>query len=326
MMNTRGKVVVRVLVGTALCLLACREAVAWLAKGHEEAAGYGVVLTTPELPPFFSSGVATIRHCSQDPDVFKNKEVVQLNNQEYPEHFIDLELLGDQKLPATRYEFIDLCYSKRLKPDRVGFVPYAVAEWTQRLTIAFAEYRKWPEDPSIQEKCVVYAGILSHYAADLCQPLHTTVDHDGRLKSNGESPRSGIHLKMDALIEKVLLTKEDLRDVHVTPMNDLMGGIIEELHRSHDLVNAAYHLEPALPALDQPLPALSPAAVFARERLLASARFTASLYLTAWRDSARITFPAWQHRPAEVSTSRPARPVPSANRPLESVKPSAANP
>src|SRR5437764_832460 len=53
-------------------------------------------------------------------------------------------------------------------------------------------------------------GILAHYAGDICMPLHTTVDYDGRVTADGRSPHSGIHAKVDSLIEKLPLRPEDL--------------------------------------------------------------------------------------------------------------------
>ena len=47
------------------------------------------------------------------------------------------------------------------------------------LAVAFAEYRKWPDNPMIQHKCFLYAGFLAHYAQDMCQPLHLTINFDG---------------------------------------------------------------------------------------------------------------------------------------------------
>ncbi len=59
-------------------------------------------------------------------------------------------------------------------------------------------------------KCLVYAGRLAHYAADLEQPLHTTVDYDGRTQAAKDaknktfkSPHTGIHTKVDALPTKM---------------------------------------------------------------------------------------------------------------------------
>src|SRR5581483_6890740 len=96
---------------------------------------------------------------------------------EGPEHYLDSELLKDRPLPPTRYRFIALCAELNLDPSKVGLVPYAIAEGTERLAIAFAEHRKWPQNPYIQQKALVYAGRLAHYSCDLCMPLHTTIDH-----------------------------------------------------------------------------------------------------------------------------------------------------
>jgi hypothetical protein len=82
-------------------------------------------------------------------------------------------------------------------------LPYAIAEWTERLSIAFAEHRKYPANPYIQNKCLVYAGFLAHYAQDLCMPLHTTIHHDGRANPDGSTPKTGIHPRVDSLVEKL---------------------------------------------------------------------------------------------------------------------------
>ena len=72
---------------------------------------------------------------------------------------------------------------------------YAVAEWTEKLALAFAQHRRWPENTLVQAECLLTAASLAHYAQDLCQPLHTSVHFDGRALEGGKSPRSGIHEK-----------------------------------------------------------------------------------------------------------------------------------
>lgn len=42
----------------------------------------------------------------------------------------------------SRYEFIALCAKLKIRPDEVGLLPYALVEWTQRLMMAFADYRR----------------------------------------------------------------------------------------------------------------------------------------------------------------------------------------
>jgi hypothetical protein len=86
-----------------------------------------------------------------------------------------------------------------------------------------------------------------------------------------------------------------------------MAGIWAEVAASHAPVDRVYELEKDLPAYEAALDANSPSARFAADRLRACTRFTASLYLTAWRDSQSIRFPEWHKREAtaNVETRNP---------------------
>jgi len=273
-------------------------AMAWHAPGHDAANRLASTHLGRDMPAFFRSGVGCVAHCSADPDLFRLRAHTELRDAEVPEHFIDLELLAGAKLPPTRSAFIALCAAKKLQAPKVGYVPYAVVEWTQRLTIAFAEHRRWPDNPHIRSKCLVYAGILSHYAQDACQPLHTTIHYDGRAGKDGASPRTGIHARVDALARKA---RPAPRPAGWKPTihEALFPAVVAEVRRSHALVGRVYELDKHLPAVNAALDADSPAAAFAAERLRASADFTASLFTTAWRNSARIELPEWHHRPVK---------------------------
>ncbi|KPK79143.1 MAG: hypothetical protein AMJ81_13705, partial [Phycisphaerae bacterium SM23_33] len=270
---------------------------AWHGPGHARATPLACAALPKDLPAFFLAGVETIAHCSQDPDLFRLPAQPELRDGEVPEHFMDLELLEGADLPPTRYAFVQLCAGKNLKPQEVGFVPYAVVEWTQRLTLAFAEHRKWPGNKHVRAKCLVYAGLLAHYAQDLCQPLHTTIHYDGRAKPDGTSPRSGIHTRVDALLQKTPVNRDKfIKDTRPVVFDRLLPAVAAELKRSHALVDRVYELEKQLPELQQPLPPGSAVEGFALERLQAAAGFTASLYLTAWRASAKLELPDWHQR------------------------------
>ena len=159
---------------TIACVAIAYEANSWHDDEHVAVTSAAKALLPKDMPGFFVEGAPGLAaHCSLDPDVFKRRSTPQLRNAERPEHYLDYELIDKATLPKTRYEFIALCAKKGIDPSKVGLVPYAVIEWTQQLSLAFAEHRRWPDDPHIQAKCLVYAGLLSHYAADLCQPLHT---------------------------------------------------------------------------------------------------------------------------------------------------------
>jgi hypothetical protein len=189
--------------------------------------------------------------------------------------------------------------------------------------MAFAEHRKWPNNPYVRQKCLLYAGMLAHYAADVTQPLHTTIHHDGRARADGSSPRTGIHAKVDALLGKLTVKVEDVAgglDVKAIEAAGLLPAILEELKASHALVERVYAMEKDLPGVEDPLPADSEAAKFALERLGEASRFTASLYLTAWRNSAKVRMPSWPRRGEEKAAPGGAAASP-ASQPAGGVNP-----
>lgn len=288
-------------VSTALVLAAvlALPARAWWPEGHSVIAEGAALALPVDVPAWFREGGALVGHLAQDPDVAKNPGAPLLRNAEEPEHFLDLELLKGKPLPANRHLFLKLCAAEGVDPKDVGTLPYSVAEGAERLTVAFAEHRKWPLNASIRTKCLVYAGLLAHYSGDLCMPLHTTIHYNGRALPDGRSPRTGIHEKVDSLIERVGLTPADLAaDQKVEPLPKLLPGVLEEIERSRALIDRTYELEPQLPPSSgewKPSPEIL---AFTRERGRAATRFTAALYLTAWRNSASIKLPTWLKRDA----------------------------
>jgi hypothetical protein len=270
---------------------------AWWPEGHSTIARAAVQAQPGEVPAFFRRGGETVAHLAQDPDAMKNRALPNVSDAESPEHYLDRELLRGRAIPATRSEYLRLCAELKVNPKDVGYVPYAVAEWTERLTIAFAEHRRWPTNRIVRTRCLFYAGILAHYAGDLCQPLHLTIHHDGRARSDNSSPKTGIHHKVDALIERLGLTPRELsREQTPQAFPALMPAIIREMDASSALVERVYELEPKLPPTTGDLTVATEVAAFTRERARAATRFLASLYLTAWRNSASVKLPEWMKR------------------------------
>jgi hypothetical protein len=285
------------------------RAVAWFGEGHERISRTAVTMLPEDLPGFFRAGGTSIAHNSQDPDVFKIVKN-ELATTEGPEHFIDLEMLGDTPLPTARFDMLTWCVNNKVPFAKAGLLPYAITEWTERLTVAFAEYRRWPNNVDIQRKILVYAGILSHYAGDTAQPLHVTIHHNGRAGADGKSSATGIHYKVDALIEKLpanLKIRLESKDT-VEPFKDLFPAIAAELQASHSLVEQVYELESSLPAQNAPLAADGPVTAFARERLRVASLFAARLFVTAWTDSAAVRLPDWHKRAGIAAAAGATRP------------------
>ena len=235
-----------------------------------------------------------VAHCAYDPDISKERGTPHARQAEYGEHYIDIELFGEHPIPEGRDAHLKLCAELGLEPRKVGTLPYALAEWTERLAVAFAEYRKWPDNPMIQNKCFLYAGFLAHYAQDMCQPLHLTINFDGIKQPDGTRLHQGIHEKVDSAIERLALKPMDLaRGQQIEAAGDLMPAIIEQIKAGHTLVDNVYALAEDWKNLKNPTPALVD---FTNDRARESVRWTASLYLTAWKLSEDIRLPGWLDR------------------------------
>ncbi len=151
----------------------------------------------------------------------------------------------------------------------------------------------------IQTKCLVYAGHLAHYAQDLCQPLHTTIHYDGRADENGNSPRSGIHSRVDALLGKLDPNHPPAIPLEsIAAYDPLRSAILTEILVSHARVDWVYDLEQPLQEHDDvtPLDPNSEVGQFALACWAHSARVTACCFLSAWDQSESVTIPDW-HRP-----------------------------
>lgn len=264
----------------------------WWGDGHGILTRAAVRALPGELPVFFRQGEATAASAAYDPDLFKNRAAPHLYDAEHGEHYFDVELFGGRPIPDKRYAFLDSCAAIGLAPTRIGLLPYALAEWTERLAIAFAEHRRWPEDLSAQHKCLVYAGMLAHYAQDACQPLHVTVDFDGRKQADGSVEGQGIHESMDALVERLGFAPEELaKKQELRNLAPLMPGILAQIDASRTRINRGYELAGELEKVE-----LAKVRAFGEERARAAVNFTGSLYWTAWRLSEEVRLPSWLER------------------------------
>lgn len=276
-----------------LALLVCGgPAWGWWAGGHALLTRAAVQVLPAEMPEFFRQGGEAMALCTAEPDAERNAALPHLKSASRGEHFIDLELLGGRSLPEHRYEYLKLCAEAGLDPAQVGTVPYAVAEWTEKLALAFAQHRRWPGNAMVQAECLLTAASLAHYAEDLCEPLHATLHFDGRAGTDGKSPRSGIHAKVDTLLERLSLDPRELAEgLAPAAVDSLMPAILAQLQASNALVDSVYVLEGELGNLESPH-----VRAFAEERARAAAGFTAALYVRAWQISAAIELPAWLQR------------------------------
>ena len=285
MRAARRASVVLLLVGV---LAPAEPASAWVASAHDKIARAAIESLPEGMPAFFRAGASRVGPSAVDPDYFRLHDLPQLRNAESPEHYLDSEFLNGAEWPPSRYAYLVLLARIERDPYAVGMLPYALVEGVQRLAASFAQVRLRPDDDWAQAKTLHHAGILAHYSADLCQPLHTTIHYNGRAGADGSSPRSGIHLLMDSLANEVF-GRGGVPLGPVAAVADPWTAIRDEFATSHALVDRVYELENDL----SPEKLSAEALVFGRERVAASVRFTAALFVTAWELSDKISLPSW---------------------------------
>ena len=108
-----------------------------------------------------------------------------------------------------------------------GTLPYAIMEDYERLACAFYDLRAEPDNETIRMKCLVYAGVLSHYTGDCMMPLHTTKDYDGKKKDMGGFLQKGIHAKIDGFPRRTVSQPKRLA-ADYTPNPSKMFGPTSE--------------------------------------------------------------------------------------------------
>lgn len=276
-----------VVVAGLLALASVSLGRAWWVEGHgsiAEAAARGL---PDDVPAFFRSGGKDLAHYAGDPDRWKNPSTLYLKAAEAPNHYLDLEDLGGKEndLPADRFRAIEFITKLRQRPERTGLLPYAILENYERLCCAFYDYRKNPENQAVRAKCLVYAGVLSHYTGDLAMPLHTTVNFDGKKGPDGAALQKGIHAKIDAFPEKNRFTAEEIgRTLRPREIDDVWKHVMETIKESHTHVERCYELDKA-GAFDRPT---EESRKFIMERCRVAAQLTADLWFTAWKRSAKM--------------------------------------
>ncbi len=285
------------LVATLLC-----PAWAWGPRAHRAITRLAVSALPSALAPFTAHSRRLLQLCNE-PDRWRQPHLAALNGQNAFEHFINLEWVPPMTAyPPDRAHFQRLLNrSTRLAPvhqaalSRIGVLPYAVAETYDKLVVAFEDYRlaklrNRPLSPSIQD-AVQWMGLLSHYAGDGSQPLHTTINYDGW---RGPNPahfrrRRGIHALFETTFAGRALDDPAFRkqlQQQMRPAHPYSGDVLQlywqHLYQVHAAVPELYRLNQQRAFAGDGTPA---GRAFLQHCLLDGAQTLANLYLTAWRQS-----------------------------------------
>lgn len=281
-----------------LVSLSAPAALAWGEKGHfivNEAATHGL---PTDMPPFFLEAFGELTWLGFEPDRWRNAgESLEANA---PNHFLDYEFVEGLAFPEDRYQFIALLYSSgRLQQKGItnwesGFLPWAIAEESQKLLVAFRLWRASApgsmERAWIERDVIHIAGVLGHYAGDSANPHHTTINYNGWIEPNPNNYANdcGTHSRFES---QFVSHAVDVKDVipHVAPPQlhaDFFQAAVAQVKESNALTETLYRLDRD-GAFSQFGPVKKEGFDFAVSRLADGAALLRDLWYSAWVNSAK---------------------------------------
>jgi hypothetical protein len=258
---------------------------AWGDRGHKLVNAAAVENLPEPLRSYFLARKAYLVEHAFDPDL-----VAQDDPAERPHHYTDLDADDVSPFLNLRRQFV----LERAAP-KPWQLPHGDSIWQiERFTLRLADslqHRRWQDADHD-------AVFVAHYAADLTQPLHTTMNYDGQLTG-----QKGIHARFETDLVNALADGWRLKPRPATYEPDLRARIFKEMMASFSYRNVVFasdhiaifgrsYLDPQYYAEFYKL-----AGPLAEKRLAAGASFVSSLWYTAWVRAGKPVLPG---KPVQV--------------------------
>lgn len=320
---------VRLLSAGLALVLAAPALFAWGNKGHTMINRLAVESLPADVPAFLRApeAIAEDAYLGPEPDRWRSRAEPELNAEQAPDHFIDLEL-ADRigTLPRQRYQYIAALYAyaaahpdhaAEMRPEHIGFQPYITNEVWERLKSAMRDYRTLSaahqDTRPVEAAILFYAGWLGHYVADGAQPLHVTIQYNGWVgpNPNGYSTAHTIHSQFESAFVDAAVNAPDVQPL-VAPMmtiGDEWDDYLAYLRHTGTYAEKVYQLEKEHGFEGTGTPE---AKQFTAERMAAGASMLRDLIYAAWAKSAEpVPESHDQHATTAVSSGVQAEGTPA---------------
>jgi hypothetical protein len=245
------------------------------------------------MPAFFRQAAARLEFLGPEPDRWRdNKELFfALREVNAPDHFIDIDKPDNfREIPNDRYKYMEFLHAQGKDPKDIGFLPYSIMEWYERVQVLFRLWRNTQnqaEREQIEQNIIYYAGILGHYVADGAQPLHATIHYNGWTgAANAENyTREPLHWRFEGEYVKAQIKAEDFSGMvnTATKLKDPFADTMTFLFDSYNNVEPLYRMDKTARWDDRNTNAESKQ--FVSKRLAAGSQMLANLWYTAWLNS-----------------------------------------
>ena len=269
--------------------------------GHRITAQAAAAALPAAMPQFFRDAAPQFAYLNPEPDRWRARDESRLDaaleGATAPDHFLDLELIpANRRVGALgakdRYAFSDSLRAADVDPATAGVLPFAMLEVTQRIRVAFRQWRRAPNETErkwIEARIINDAGILGHYVADGSNPAHTTIHYNGWVGANpnGYATDNRFHGRFESAFVQSrvkLVDVEPAVDRNAAVLPALRPAIIAYFMQTHADVERLYQLDKV-----SPFNAAQPGdehKAFAVTRLAAGATMLRNLWWTAWVTSA----------------------------------------
>ncbi|HYG81895.1 MAG TPA: hypothetical protein VD861_15965 [Pyrinomonadaceae bacterium] len=265
---------------------------AWGEHGHKLSGRAASAGLPKEMPEFFRKATAQLEYLNPEPDRWRSKTQLEMNEAFAYDHFLDLEMVPPAALEAEdRYAYLAALSQAGLKePEKAGLALFHIVELYQRLRTEFHLWRNAKDKQTrrwIEERIVNDAGVLGHYVSDGANPHHATVHYNGWAKDypnpNGYTTDNTFHWRFESEFVQSRVVIGDLLP-SINPQPRVLGNpraeVIAFFKNSNGLVERLYQLEKQ--AKFDAQTASPEHKRFAVERLVAGAEMLRALWWTAW--------------------------------------------
>ena len=277
---TRGTIAIAMMFAVATVL--ADDVHGWGPRGHVLVTR-AAVTAAADLPPWFRDAERALVELSIAADRWREVEdEVPALKARAADHYFDLDVWGAAALPVDRWGYVREAERRRLRPDDVGFLPFALLEEYGILVSAFREARGGRA--GAREQALVAAGNIAHLAGDASVPLHATRHHDGWV---GDNPRGFRHERgIHRWFESDMVDHDDAAWLEIPrgsvgPSRDVRRDVLAMLDASLAAVPRVYEAEQrARRSRDE-----RDARALVRERAAAGATLLAAVWQAAWRQA-----------------------------------------
>jgi hypothetical protein len=287
----------------ALCLLTIlfialvpsRSVLAWGEHGHRLSGRAAATHLPKAMPDFFRKEVGRLEYLNPEPDRWRSKTFVEMNEAFSYDHFLDLEMVPPAALEAEdRYAYLIAVYQSGVKqPETAGLLPFRILELYERLRTEFHLWRTAKDNRTrkwIEQRIVDDAGILGHYVSDGANPHHASIHYNGWDKNtpnpNGYTTDNTFHGRFESeYVQSHIVISDLLPLINAAPrvIENPRADVIAYLRNSNSLVERLYQLDKQA-KFDKTTTAPENKA-FAVDRLVAGAEMLRALWWTAWLKS-----------------------------------------